>query len=133
VFTSTLEQSATAPGAEENDQMVLLILKIVASIATLLTGLVSLFRPGSIRGFTGLAPEGGRGITEIRSILGAFFVGLGAAALFFNSPQTYQMLGFTYILVAVVRGISMFADDSVMSSNTISLVTELILGIILVL
>ncbi len=43
------------------------------------------------------------------------------------------MLGFTYILVAVVRGISMFVDDSVMSSNTISLVTELVLGIILIL
>jgi len=113
--------------------MILEILKIAASAATILTGLVSLVKPESVRGFTGLEPRGGRGITEIRAILGAFFIGLGAAAIFFNQPETYQMLGFTYLLVGVVRGVSMVLDKSAVSSNTISLVVELILGIILVL
>ncbi|MBN1265135.1 MAG: DUF4345 family protein [Anaerolineales bacterium] len=113
--------------------MVWQILKITASVATVLTGVVSLVKPESVQGFTGLNPDGGRGITEIRAILGAFFIGLGLAAIYFNQAETYQMLGFTYLLVGVVRGVSMFVDRSVMSSNTISLVVELILGLVLIL
>lgn len=108
------------------------VLKIIAGIATVLTGVVSLFWPMNIRNFTGLEVVGGRGITEIRSILGAFFIGLGGAALYFNKTETYQMLGITYIVVAIVRAVSMFVDKSVVSSNIISLVVELIFGIILV-
>ena len=49
------------------------ILKIAVGIATILTGLVSLIWPLRVRGFTGLEVNGGRGITEIRSILGGVF------------------------------------------------------------
>lgn len=113
--------------------IILQILKIIAAVATILTGIVSLFFPLKVRDFVGLDVQGGRGITEIRSILGAFFIGLGIAALFFNLPETYQMLGFTYLVVAAVRGISMFVDDSVVSSNIISLIVEIIFGVILIL
>jgi len=92
-----------------------------------------MFWPLKVRGFTGLEVSGGRGITEIRAVLGAFFVGLGACALYFNGAETYAMLGITYLVVAVVRTISMFVDRSVVSSNVISAVAELVLGIILVL
>lgn len=109
------------------------ILKIIAGIATILTGVVSLFWPLGVRGFTGLEVSGGRGITEIRSVLGAFFIGLGGAVLYFNATETYQMLGITYLAVAVVRAVSMFVDKSVISSNIISLIVEVIFGIILVL
>lgn len=113
--------------------MAIAILQIVAAVGTVLTGLVSLLRPRSIEGFTGLRPTGPRGVTEIRAVLGAFFVGLGGVALFLRDPAAYQMLGITYLCVAVVRTISMFVDGSVMSSNTISVVAEIILGVILVL
>lgn len=53
------------------------ILKIVAGVATILTGLVSVFWPLKVPGFTGLEPRGGKGISEIRTILGALFIGLG--------------------------------------------------------
>jgi len=111
----------------------LLVLKYIAGIATILTGLVSLIWPMKVRGFTGLEVAGGRGVTEIRSVLGAFFIGLGGAVLYFNQAETYIMLGVTYLLVGVVRGISMFLDKSVVSSNVISLVVELVFGVILVL
>lgn len=111
---------------------ILSILKIIAGVATVATGLVSLLWPTSVYGFTGLRTEGGRGITEIRSILGAFFIGLGVAVLYFRSPETYLMLGGTYLLVALVRFIFMFVDHSVVRSNIISVITEVILGIILV-
>jgi hypothetical protein len=109
------------------------ILKIIAALITIGTGLLSLLKPSAVYEFTGLRAEGGRGITEIRSILGALFIALGAAALYFRLPQTYAMLGIMYLFVALVRLLSMFYDRSVVSSNIISLVTEVVLGVILVL
>ena len=113
--------------------MIISILQYAVAVATIITGVVSLFWPLKILGFTGLQVSGGRGITEIRAVLGAFFIGLGASALYFNAPETYAMLGITYLVVALVRGISMFVDRSVVSSNTISLVAEVIFGVILIL
>jgi hypothetical protein len=113
--------------------MLLQILKYVAAIATIITGLASMFWPTRVLGFTGLDVVGGRGITEVRTILGALFVGLGAATLYFNMPHTYQMLGITYLTMAVVRVISIFVDDSMTSSNIISVIAEAIFGIILML
>ena len=113
--------------------MFLQILKYVAGAATILTGATSLFRPKTVLNFTGLSVSGGRGVTEIRTILGALFVAVGAAAIYFNMPQTYQMLGITYLGMALVRLVSIFVDNSAISSNIISLVVELVFGIILVL
>jgi hypothetical protein len=109
------------------------IFQIIAAIGTILTGAVSLFWPTKVQGFTGLSANGGRGITEIRTILGALFIALGAAALYFNMPATYQMLGITYLVMGVVRGISIVVDKSAEPSNIISVVAELVFGVILVL
>lgn len=108
-------------------------LQIAACVGTIVVGVVSLFWPLRVRGFTGLEVQGGRGVTEIRSVLGAFFVGLGLLPLILGTPQTFQMLGYTYLLVGVVRAISMFVDQSVVQSNVISVVTELVFGVVLVL
>ena len=113
--------------------MIINVLKIVAAIATIGTGLLSLLRPRSVIGFTGLSAEGGRGITEIRSILGALFVALGGAVLYFQDSETYAMLGIMYLFVALVRLISIFVDESAEQTNIISLISEVILGVILVL
>lgn len=112
--------------------MILQLLQYLAAAATILTGAVSLFWPLKVRGFTGLEVSGGRGITEIRAVLGAFFIGLGASALYFNAAETYAMLGITYLLVAVVRTISMVVDRSAVASNIISAIVEVVFGIILV-
>ena len=113
--------------------MVIRILQIIAAIGTIATGFVSLLWPNSVRGFTGLSPVGGRGITEIRAVLGAFFIALGAAPLILNEPATYRMLGIAYLAVAATRAISMFVDKSVVQSNIISLAVEVVFGVILVL
>ena len=112
---------------------ILQILKIVAAIGTIATGLISLIVPRSVTGFTGLSPKGPRGITEIRAVLGGFFVALGAVPLILNEPATYQMLGITYLVVALVRTASMILDKSVERSNIISVMVEIIFGVILVL
>ena len=113
--------------------MIIKILQIIAGIATIITGGVSLFWPLKVPGFTGLDPNGGRGITEIRTILGVLFVGLGAAVLYINKPAGYFILGITYLVMALVRGISILVDDSAVSSNIISFIVELVFGVILIL
>jgi hypothetical protein len=112
--------------------MLLTILKIIAAIGTIGTGVVSLFWPKSVIGFTGLSPQGGRGITEIRAVLGGFFIALGASP-FLLGAAAYQMLGIAYLGVAAVRAVSMFVDKSIMQSNVISLIVEIVFGVILVL
>jgi len=113
--------------------MVLQILKVIAAVGTLLTGLVSLIRPRSVRGFTGLEAPGPRGVTEIRAVLGGFFIALGVVPLIFGQPSMFLMLGITYLVVAGVRAGSMVVDRSVMKSNLISLAVEILFGVILVL
>jgi hypothetical protein len=108
------------------------LLKIAVTVATILTGAVSLFWPHRVRGFTGLEVSGGRGITEIRAVLGGVFIGLGAAVIYLREPAAYMILGITYLVIAVVRTISMFIDKSVERSNVISVITEVVFGVILV-
>jgi hypothetical protein len=112
--------------------MIISVLHIIAAVGTILTGVVSLFWPRSVIGFTGLNPAGGRGITEIRAVLGAGFVGLGAAALAFGEGA-YLALGVMYLAVGAVRAISMVVDRSVVQSNVISLIVEIAFGVVLVL
>jgi hypothetical protein len=108
------------------------ILQIVAALATAATGLFSMFAPLKVIGFTGLQPIGGRGVTELRAVLGALFVALGVAPLFLG-PTAYRMLGIGYLAIFAVRAVSMIVDRSVVQSNVISLITEVVLGVILVL
>lgn len=115
--------------------MLINILKIAAAIGTILVGGISMFNPTGIKSFTGLDVSGNpRATTEVRSILGAIFVGLGLAPLIWRgmAEPMYLMLGFTYLVVAVVRSISMFVDGSVVQSNIISVVSEVIFGLIFV-
>ena len=113
--------------------MILKVLQFIAVIGTFGTGFYALFWPKSVQGFTGLRFEDGRGITEIRAILGALFIGLAGSAYFLDQSVSFPMLGITYLVIAAVRLISMFLDNSVVSSNIISVVVEVVFGVILVL
>jgi hypothetical protein len=112
---------------------VLQVLQIILAVLTIATGLISLIRPRAVLGFTGLAVPGGRGVTEIRAILGGGFVGLGVAPLILNAPAAYIMLGITYLVIAAARVAGVVLDGSVERSNLISLGFEIVAGIILVL
>lgn len=109
------------------------ILKVVMAIGTIATGLISLVRPRSVMGFTGLVVQGARGITEIRAILGGTFVGLGLAPLLLNVPEAYQMLGIVYLAIAVARIAGLVFDRSTEGSNLVSLAVEIVAGVILIL
>ena len=109
------------------------IVKIVLAVGTIATGLISLIRPRAVQGFTGLSAPGPRGITEIRAILGGGFIGLGLAPLVLGAPAAYQMLGITYLAIAVARIVGIALDRSFERSNWVSLAVEVVAGIILVL
>ncbi len=111
---------------------ILFILQVIAAMLTIATGLLALIRPGAVPGFTGLTAAGPRGISEIRSIFGGLFIALGSAP-FIIGEAAFGVLGFSYLGIAVVRLFSIFFDKSKEQSNIISLVIEIVLGIILVL
>lgn len=113
--------------------MILQIVRIVIAAATALLGLWMIVRPASIEGFTGLTAPGGRGLTEIRAAVGGVYLVLGAAPIVFNSPEMFFLLGIVYLGIAVVRLPAMFIDRSVEASNLISLATEALFGILLIL
>lgn len=112
---------------------ILRILQIIAVIGTILVGMLSLFWPKIAQDFTGLEAPGGRGITEIRAVLGGLFIGLGFAVFLLGTREVYQMLGIMYIAIGAVRAVSMMVDKSVEQSNIISLIFEIVFGIILIL
>ena len=109
--------------------MLIQILQIIAAIGTILTGLFSLLKPNAIEGFTGIHPTGARGVTEVRAIFGGVFIALGILPFFV--PAAYFVLGVTYLVIALVRAVSMFLDKSVVQSNLISLAVEIVFGVIL--
>jgi len=110
------------------------VLKIAAALATIGVGVFSLTRPKQALAFTGLQASGGRGISEIRAILGGLFIALGLAPLLLNDPVAYQMLGIANVGIAIARAASMFVlDNAVTQSNSTSLVFEVTFGVILLL
>ncbi len=114
--------------------MILEILKIVACIGTIGTGLLAAIRPSAVPGFTGVETTGPRGVTEIRSIFGGLFIGVGAFPLVADAPAAFVMLGVMYLAIAAVRLVSMLVDGSLNeASNIISLVVEIVFGVILIL
>jgi hypothetical protein len=108
------------------------ILKIIAALATTATGLLAFFKPSAAYGFTGLNANGPRGVSEIRSVMGGLFIGLGIAPFFLGTPA-YIMLGIGYLAIALTRAFSILVDKSYDRSNWISLGIEIVLGVILVL
>ena len=107
------------------------ILKIAIAVATIATGLIALWRPRSVTGFTGLEPRGVRGISEIRAVLGGLFIGAGLAPLIYAVPAAYRMLGLIYLAIGIARAFSIVYDRSTERSNLISLAVEAVFGLVL--
>lgn len=131
---NTLSYTIFLRGAKEDANMTILeIVQIILAVSTIATGLVSLIRPKSVKGFTGLSAPGPRGITEIRAVLGGAFIGLGLAPLVLSAPAAYKMLGITYLVIFVSRAAGMALDKSFERSNWISLAFEIVAGVVLLL
>lgn len=108
---------------------ILMVLKIIASLATAATGLLAFVKPDAVYGFTGLTAEGARGVSEVRAVFGGLFIALGLTPIYFND---YRLLGIGYLAIAATRIISIIIDRSYAQSNLVSLAIEIIFGAILV-
>mgnify|MGYP005841910115 FL=1 len=109
------------------------ILQIAVLVITAGIGVIGLFAPGSITGFIGLIPDGVRGISELRAIFGGLFIGLGVAPLALNVTEAYQVVGIGYLAIAAARAFSIVYDQSYARSNILSVASEIVFGIILLL
>jgi hypothetical protein len=112
--------------------MLLGYLRVIGAVGTIITGIISLVRPLSVTGFTGITPDGPRGISEIRAVLGGLFIASGAAVLWLNNPVAYKTLGFAYLGTGLARLASIVIDESRDSSNVISAAWELLFGLVMV-
>ena len=107
---------------------ILLVLKMIAALATAATGLLAFVKPDAVYGFTGLTVSGARGVSEVRAIFGGLFIALGLAPILLGQ---YRVLGYSYLAIAVTRAISIILDKSYAQSNWISLAIEVVFGVIL--
>lgn len=112
--------------------MILQYLQYIACAITIIAGVYALFSPANAVALTGLVPQGGRGLTEIRCTMGALYIALGASP-FLLGDVAFQVLGIGYLAIALVRLISIFMDKSASSSNWASFALELVCGVVLVL
>ena len=105
--------------------MFLRLLRFAVLAVTVGSGVVLLVKPESVSGFTGLAPDTARGVTEVRAAMGGVFIALGLAPLILRAPAAERVLGLVYLAIAVIRAPFMFADGSAAEqSNWISLAFE---------
>jgi hypothetical protein len=110
------------------------ILKLVACLGTLITGVLALGWPATVYGFTGLTISSVRGTSEIRATLGGLLIGLAIAPILlgWSNPAGYRMVGIAYLAIAAARTFSIVVDRSFAPSNWISLVVEVAFGVVLV-
>jgi len=100
----------------------------VAALLLMLVGSAALFFPETMAAFVGIQPIAPIGISEIRSTLGSFFLGLGATCLWLQSADAFTVLGVASLAAAIVRLVSSLFDRSVTVINIGGVVTEAFLG-----
>lgn len=100
----------------------------LASVLLLLLGGAALLFPKTMAAFVGLGPIAPVGVSEIRSTLSSFFLGLGAACLWLQSTDAFTVLGLASLVAAAVRLISSIVDRSITLKNIGRVVAEACLG-----
>jgi L-lactate utilization protein LutC len=58
---------------------------------------------------------------------------LAIAVVLFRTPEVFKMLGISFAAIALVRAVSIVVDHSAVQSNIISLASEIVMAIILIL
>ena len=98
-----------------------------------LLGIFGFALPQLAAAFVGLKPVSAEGISEMRATLGSFFLGLGVACLWLQSPIAFTTVGIASIVAAIARFLSLFIDRSFSIKNVGGVFTEAILGAMLLL
>ena len=100
----------------------------IAAVLLMLLGAASLLFPKTMAAFVGLEPIAPVGISEVRSTLGGFFLGLGTTCLWLQSTDAFTVLGVASLGAAMVRLLSSLVDHSITIKNMGGVVAEALLG-----
>lgn len=71
-------------------------------------GVFSFTFPQLAAAFVGLKPISAEGISEMRSTLGSFFLGLGIACLWLQSPVAFTTVGIASVIAAIAHWFAIF-------------------------
>ncbi len=84
----------------------------IVALLTLLTGVAAMVIPRSMMSLFGLTTVEGtnNGVSEVRAIIGGFFIGTGLACLLMAQPFTYFALGVAFFFAFIGRLVSFVFD-----------------------
>ena len=114
------------------ESITLIAPNIAAALLMILGGAALLF-PKTMAAFVGIQPTAPIGVSEIRSTLGSFFLGLGATCLWLQSADAFTVLGVASLGAATVRLLSSVFDRSASIKNIGGVVAEALLGVLFLL
>lgn len=100
----------------------------IGAVFFVLLGIFGFAFPNLAAAFVGLKPISAEGISEMRATLGSFFLGLGVACLWLQSPVAFTTVGIASIVAAIARLVSILIDRSFSIKNVGGVFTEAILG-----
>lgn len=101
-----------------------------SAVVTVLLGLILMFLPRISLRILRLQPIETKpeAVAEARSTMAGFYLGLGLCCILLAQPLLYMALGFSWILTAFGRMISMLSDHGNKPYNWIWLLVALVLG-----
>lgn len=109
------------------------LLHWIGTVSLLAYGIASAIKPAWVAGLLENGLESGRGLSEFRVAHGGVFA-LALAALYFNNPLVFQLLGWGWLSAAIVRVLAYPLDRPKIDASYLAfLVMEIGLGIFLLL
>ncbi|MGB3388227.1 MAG: DUF4345 family protein [Pseudaminobacter sp.] len=103
-----------------------------SAAVTVLFGLILLFAPAISFRILRLRPAESHpeAVAEARARMAGFYLGLGLCCILLAQPLLYMALGFSWLLTAFGRIVSMLSDRGNTLFNWISVAVELVLALL---
>jgi hypothetical protein len=111
------------------------ILQYVAAFINVAFGLWTLVQPEVVARASSFSLLGERGVAEMRTAFGGYFIGMGVAIVLLNNPEASAAIGIAWLGAAAVRLVTLFIQDRTAITDTSFFViwaSEIFTGAILV-
>jgi hypothetical protein len=104
------------------------LLANLGALATLLLGLLGLFRPRMAARLISIVPEGKLGLSEVRATYGGLFTALAVVCLMAQRPTVFLSAAAAWLGAGCARIFSLMVDQSYSPKNLGGILLELIIG-----
>ncbi len=108
-------------------------MNFIGAILITVLGIVGFLKPLMVAKLVGLTPSEPHGISEIRSTLGGFFIGLGGFAMYSQNTVIYGAIGMGWVGAAIARVFSLIIDRKINKENIGGVFLEGGIGLLLLL